>query len=116
MSKITIYQKPTCTKCRQVFSILKKRGVDFDSINYYFDPIPKEKIEELLFKLKMSAKELMRTDEKVYRELEIGKNNYSEDYLTELLSKNPDLIQRPIVERGAKAVVARPPEKVLEVL
>ena len=116
MPHITLYQKPTCTTCRKVYAILKKKGADFESINYYFDPIPKEKLKELLFKLKMSAKDLMRKNEPIYEELELDRHNYSEDYLMDLMIKHPDLIQRPIVERAGKAVLARPPEKILEIL
>ena len=65
--KIVIYQKPTCTTCRQVHAALKESGVDFDAVNYYVDPIPKKKLIELLRKMKMSPRELMRTKEPTRR-------------------------------------------------
>ena len=116
MTKITIYQKPTCTTCRQVYAILKKRNVNFDSVNYFFYSISKEKLKELLFKLRMSARDLIRTKEPVYKELGIADNNFTEDHIIELMAKHPELIQRPIIERGAKAIVARPADKIKEIL
>lgn len=116
MSQVTIYQKPTCTTCRTVFGILKKKGIDAQSINYYFDPIPKEKLKDLLFKLNMKAEDLLRKKEAVYKELELNNKNLSEDVLVDLMIKHPDLIQRPIVERGGKAIIARPAERIYEII
>jgi arsenate reductase len=115
-ANITVYQKPTCTTCRKLFALLKKKNVNFEAVNYIFDPLSREKIEDLLFKLNMSARDVMRTKESIYQELGIGKNNFSEDYLIDLLSNHPELLQRPIVERGAKAILARPIEKVMGIL
>jgi len=64
----------------------------------------------------MSARDLLRTNEAVYKELDFDTANFTEDYIVEMMSQNPDLIQRPIVERGGKAIVARPPEKIYEIL
>ena len=114
--KIVIYQKPTCTTCRQVHAALKESGVDFDAVNYYVDPIPKKKLLDLLRKMKMSPRELMRTKEPVYKTLRIAERDPSDDELVELMVKNPDLIQRPIVEKGARAILARPAERIKEIL
>lgn len=70
--KIVIYQKPTCTTCRQVHAALKASGVDFDAINYYVDPIPKKKLIELLRKMKMTPRELLRTKEPIYKTLRLA--------------------------------------------
>ena len=59
-AKITVYQKPTCTTCREVYSALKESGVDFEAVNYYLDPIPRDKLKELLKKMGISATELLR--------------------------------------------------------
>jgi arsenate reductase len=115
-SKITVYQKPTCTTCRQVYNALKESGVDFDAVNYYLEPIPKEKIKELLRKMKMSAAGLLRKNEEIYKDLELSKKELSEDEIVDLMVKNPDLIQRPIVEKGERAILARPAEKIKEIL
>jgi arsenate reductase (glutaredoxin) len=114
--KIIIYQKPTCTTCRQVYAALKQSGVDFDSVDYYLDPIPKAKLVELLRKMRLTARELLRTKEPVYRELKLATRELSDDELIDLMVKHPDLIQRPIVEKGAKAILARPAERLKEVL
>ena len=114
--KIVVYQKPTCTTCRQVHAALVESGVDFTAVNYYVDPIPKKKLLELLRKMKMTPRELMRTKESVYKTLRIAERDLSDDELVELMVKNPDLIQRPIVEKGARAILARPAERIKEIL
>ncbi|MBI4394935.1 MAG: glutaredoxin family protein [Candidatus Omnitrophica bacterium] len=116
MAQITIYEKPTCTTCRQVHTALKESGVDFEAVNYYIDPIPKPKLKELLKKMGISAKELLRTKEPVYQELKLSEKNLSDDQILDLMAKYPDLIQRPIVEKGAKAILARPAERLKEIL
>ncbi len=116
MAKITIYQKPTCTTCRQVYSVLKEKGVDFDSVNYYVDPISKTKLRELLKKMGISAAQLLRKKEEIYKELELNKKELPEEKLIELMAKHPDLIERPIVEKGEKAILARPAERIKEIL
>lgn len=110
MNKITIYQKPTCTTCRQVYAALKDAEVDFDAVNYYTDPISKSKLKELVKKMGISARELFRTKEDIYKELKLAGKELSDDEAVELMVKHPDLIQRPIVEKGAKAILARPAE------
>ena len=76
--KIVVYQKPTCTTCRQVHAALKESGVDFDAIDYYLDPIPKKKLLELLRKMAMRPRELLRTKEPVYKTLRIAERDLSE--------------------------------------
>lgn len=116
MSKITIYQKPTCTTCRQVYGVLKESGVDFDAVDYYVDPISKAKLKELLKKMGIYASALLRTKEEIYKTLKLAEKELSEDELMDLMVKYPDLIQRPIVEKGAKAILARPAERIKEIL
>jgi arsenate reductase len=111
-----MYLKPTCTTCKSVMMILKENGVDFDAINYYIDPIPKKKLKELLKKMRMSAREILRTKEPIYKELKLAEKNLSDDELIDLMVKHPDLIQRPILEKGTKAILARPAERVKEIL
>jgi len=102
--------------CRQVYTALKESGVDFDAVNYYVDPIPKAKLIELLRKMKMKPRDLLRTKEAVYKELSLGRRDLSDDEIVDLMVAHPDLIQRPIVEKGARAVLARPPERLKEIL
>jgi len=114
--EIIVYQKPTCTTCRQVYAALKDSGVNFEAVNYYTDPIPKDKLLELLRKMKMNARDLLRTREPIYGELNLASRALSDDDIVDLMVAHPDLIQRPIVERGSRAILARPPEKLREIL
>jgi len=114
--KITIYQKPTCTTCRQVHAALKESGVQFDAVDYYLDPIPKTKLRELLRKMGLSARDLLRTKEAMYKTLRLGERDLTDDQIVDLMVKHPDLIQRPIVEKGARAILARPAERLKEIL
>ena len=114
--KITIYQKPTCTTCRQVHAALKEAGVQFDAVDYYLDPIPKTKLRELLRKMRLSARELLRTKEAIYKKLRLGERDLTDDQIIDLMVEHPDLIQRPIVEKGARAILARPAERLREIL
>ena len=113
---IVIYQKPTCTTCRQVHAMLKESGVNFDAVDYYVDPIPRAKLLELLKKMRMSPRQLLRTKETIYKTLKLGERDLSDDEIVDLLVKHPDLIQRPIVEKGARAILARPAERLKEIL
>lgn len=116
MSRITVYQKPTCTTCRQVYAALKESGVDFDAVDYYVQPIPKTKLKELLKKMGITAKELLRSKEEIYKTLGLAKKDLSDGEILNLMVKHPDLIQRPIVEKGSKAILARPAERLKEIL
>ena len=113
---IVVYQKPTCTTCRQVHAALVASGVDFDAVDYYVDPIPKKKLVELLRKMKMTPRELLRTKEPIYKTLRIAERDLSDDQIVDLMIEHPDLIQRPIVEKGARAILARPAERLKEIL
>ena len=107
--KIVVYQKPTCTTCRQVYAALKESGVDFDAVDYYVDPIPKTKLIELLQKMRMKPRDLLRTNETVYKQLGLGARELSDAEIVDLMVQHPDLIQRPIVEKGGRAILAGRP-------
>jgi len=114
--QIKIYQKPTCSKCREAIGILKERGVDFEAINYYETPLDAERLRELIEQMGIAPRELLRKGEQVYRDLNLGKKEVSDDELIRLMVEHPDLIQRPIVVRGNKAVLARPTENLDDLL
>lgn len=114
--KITVYEKPTCTKCREMDKLLRESGVDFDKVNYYLEPLGEKKLRDLINKMGLSPRQLLRTSESIYRELELGKKESTDDELIELMVQHPDLMQRPIVERGDRAVLGRPTENVKELL
>ncbi|HUE82547.1 MAG TPA: arsenate reductase family protein [Pyrinomonadaceae bacterium] len=114
--KIIVYEKPTCTKCREMDRLLRESGVEFEKINYYFAPLTKKKLRELLSKMTLAPRDLLRKSEPIYRELGIGKEEFTDEQLISLMVENPDLIQRPIVERGNRAVLGRPVENVKTLL
>jgi arsenate reductase (glutaredoxin) len=114
--QITVYEKPTCTKCREMNRFLQDNGVDFSRVNYYIEPLSKQKLEELLAKMKLMPRDILRTSEPIYRELGLAKGKFTDDEIVSLMVENPDLIQRPIVERGKRAVLGRPTENVKALL
>jgi arsenate reductase len=114
--KLTVYEKPTCTKCREMDRFLRQNRVDFDKVNYYIEPLTKKKLSGLIRKMGIRPRELLRTSEPVYRELGLGRRELTDDEIVALMVEYPDLIQRPIVERGARAVLGRPVENVKQLL
>jgi arsenate reductase len=96
--------------------LLKERGAEFEAINYFETPLSETDLRVLLKKLRLRAREILRKDEPVARQLNIGKKEFSDEELIRLMAKNPDLIQRPIVVRGDQAVLGRPPENVQKLL
>ena len=113
---ITVYEKPTCTKCREVDRLLRESGVPFEKVNYYIEPLSEVKLRELIRKMGIVPRELLRKTESIYRKLGLGKGDRDDNELIGLMVKHPDLIQRPIVERGKQAVLGRPVENVKELL
>jgi arsenate reductase (glutaredoxin) len=116
LADLTVYEKPTCTTCRKLATLLEERGIDFERVNYHIDPLPEDKIRELLRKAGAGPREVLRTKEPVYAELGLESRDVSDDELIALMVQHPQLLQRPVVERGERAVLARPPERVLEIL
>jgi len=114
--QITVYEKPTCTKCREMDRYLRDSNIDFTQINYYLEPLSEQKLRELIEKMGIKPRELLRTSESIYRELGLGKKELSDDEIISLIVKHPDLMQRPIVERGDRAVLGRPTENVRTLL
>ncbi len=90
--------------------------MDFEKVNYHLEPIGESKLRELIKKMGISPRELLRTGEAVYKELDLGNREVSDDELIRLMVEHPDLIQRPIVERGERAVLGRPTERIRELL
>ena len=111
-TRITIYQKPTCSTCREAVKLVEASGQPFTAINYYEQPFTKALLKGLLKKGGLSAKDILRTKEDIYKELRLAKRAASEDELIDLMLKHPDLIQRPLVEKGEKVILARPAETV----
>jgi len=116
MAKFIIYQKPTCNTCRIVLRELKEKGADFESVNYYEKPFKKSKLKNLLVKMNLRPRDILRTKEPIYKKLKLAEKNYSDNEILDLMIKYPDLIQRPIIVKGKKVILARPPEKIKDLL
>ena len=116
MAELTVYEKPTCTTCRKLAALLEERGIDFERVNYHVDPLSADKIADLLRKARIGPRDALRTREPLYAELELASRDLPDDELVALMAEHPELLQRPIVERGDRAVLARPAERVLDLL
>ncbi len=114
--KVTIYQKPACSTCREVYAALLKAGVDVRAVNYYTEPLPAKKIKSLLKKMDCTAGEILRKRESAYTELGLAEKELSDDELIALMVRHPDLLQRPIVEAGDRAILARPASRIIAFL
>lgn len=112
---IKIYHNPRCSKSRDGLNILAESGEDFQIVKYLDIPMEKEEIKEVLSLLGISAEELIRKNEKVWKDNYKDKK-FSEDELLEVMQEHPKLIERPIVVSGEKAVIGRPPEKIKDLI
>jgi arsenate reductase len=114
--KITIYQKPTCSTCREAVKFVQASGHPFTAINYYEQPFTKAQLKKLLDKGGLKPKDVLRTKEDVYKTLGLAKKDLADDALLDLMLKHPDLIQRPLVEKGDEVILARPAEAIKKLL
>ena len=96
--------------------LLRESGVPFEKVNYYLEPLSKKKLTELVRKMNLKPRELLRKSEPIYKELGLAERELSDAELIALMVEHPDLLQRPIVERGGCAVLGRPTENVKELL
>jgi len=117
MTDLTIYEKSTCTACRNLSALLDEHGIDADRVQYHVEGIDEATIRELLAKAELGPRDVLRLREPLVAELGLlDKGGVSDDELIALMSQHPELLQRPIVVRGDRAVLARPVERVLELL
>jgi arsenate reductase len=116
VATVTIYEKPTCSTCRNLRALLAERGVDFESIDYHATGIEEGELRELLRKLGCRPREVLRTREPLVEELGLDRAQASDEELIAQMIANPVLLQRPIAVRGDRALLARPIERVLELL
>jgi arsenate reductase (glutaredoxin) len=112
---VKIYHNNRCSKSRGACDILSENGVQAEVIEYLKSPPSEAEISDLLIKLNMRASELVRRSEEIFKNNYAAKN-YSETEWVSILAENPILIERPIVVMGDKAVIGRPPEKILELI
>jgi arsenate reductase (glutaredoxin) len=110
-----IWHNPKCSKSREALKLLEEKGEPFEVFKYLDTPPSRDEIVALLGKLGVSARELMRTKEDLYKELGLANVN-DEAKLIDVLFDHPKLIERPILIDGNRAVIGRPVEKTIEFL
>ncbi len=116
MPHLTIYQKPTCSTCREVLSRLRDAGVEYDAINYITDPLSGRKLAELAGKMGLGPRDLLRTREPEYRQLGLDDLSLSDETILDAMVRHPSLVQRPIIEYGDHALLARPAARITDAL
>jgi arsenate reductase (glutaredoxin) len=113
---IRIYHNQGCSKSRSALALLEQHGEPFEVIHYLETPPSANELKTLLAQLRISARELLRAGEDVYKELSLDDTSLDDNVLVDAMIKHPRLIERPIVVAGSKAVIGRPPERVLDIL
>ncbi|MCY1271416.1 putative protein YfgD [compost metagenome] len=116
MTDLTLYHNPRCSKSRGALELLEARGLAPTIVRYLETPPSAVELRALLGKLGLTARQLLRTGEDEYQTLGLAAADLSEAQLIEAMAAHPKLIERPILVAGDKAVIGRPPEKVLELL
>jgi arsenate reductase len=116
VSKVMVYEKPSCSTCRNLRALLSERGVAFESIDYHVTGIEEAELRDLLRKMGSGPREVLRTREPLVKELGLDRPEIGDEELIALMVEHPALVQRPIVVSGDRAVLARPIERALELL
>ncbi len=115
MANVTIWHNPRCSKSRNATALLEEKGVEAEVVKYLDTPPSKEELKAVLKMMGISARELMRTKEAIYKELNL-KEETDEEKLIEAMVENPKLIERPIVIKDGKAAIGRPIENIIDLL
>ncbi|WP_276132826.1 ArsC/Spx/MgsR family protein [Polluticoccus soli] len=115
MPKVTIYHNGECSKCKETNELLQSRGYDIDYRFYLLEPPTEAELQGVLDKLRMQPSQILRRGEPLFTEKFEGKDLTENEWL-KVIVDNPILMQRPIVINGERAIIARPPEKVLDII
>ncbi|WP_053186538.1 arsenate reductase (glutaredoxin) [Pseudomonas thivervalensis] len=116
MTDLTLYHNPRCSKSRGALELLEARGLTPTVVRYLDTPLDAAQLERLLGKLGINARQLLRTGEDEYKALNLADASLSQAQLIAAIATHPKLMERPILEAGEKAMIGRPPEKILEIL
>ncbi len=114
--KLTIFHNPSCSKSRETMSLLEVNKQTPDVVEYLKEPPSKQSLKEIITKLGLPVHELIRTTEPAFVETGLDINAMTEDDIIDAICNHPSLLQRPIVVSGDKAIIGRPPVKVLDLL
>lgn len=114
MSDVIVYEKRTCTTCKKLAHLLDEQGIAFDRVEYHVEGLTEPEIRGLLGKAGITARDALRLREPLVKELGLAGPDVTEDRLIALMAEHPQLLERPVVVRGDRAVLARPIERVLE--
>ncbi|TCK08805.1 arsenate reductase (glutaredoxin) [Marinobacterium mangrovicola] len=113
---ITIYHNPRCSKSRETLQLLQDKGIEPEVREYLKDVPSSEELKEVLGKLGIAPRDLLRKKEAEYKEAGLDDASVSDEAVIEAMTQYPKLIERPIVINGDQARIGRPPESVLEIL
>ncbi|MGS2717046.1 arsenate reductase (glutaredoxin) [Eionea flava] len=113
---LTIYHNPRCSKSRQTLSLIEESGHQPTIVRYLETPLSESDVRQLLSMLSLTARDIIRKGEDAYKEAGLADTTLSEDALINAIVKHPKLLERPIVSKGERAIIGRPPENVLALL
>ncbi len=116
MTDLTLYHNPSCSKSRGALEILEARGLSPKIVRYLDTPPSAAELQALLVKLGLPARQLLRTGEEAYKSLNLADASLSDAQLIAAMVAQPKLIERPILIAGERAIIGRPPERILELL
>ena len=109
---IKIYFNPECSKCQKLLAIIDKKNINYTLVDYLKKPLTISELKVILNKMNLKAHNIIKENCKEFESLGIANKNYSDEGLIELISKYPNLMNRPIIETDDFAFLCRPPEKV----
>ena len=115
-AKLVIYHNPRCSKSRETLQLITERQIEPEIVDYLEEPPTPDDLQRIIALLGLTARDLLRTTEPVYKDAELDDDSLSDDEIIEAICEYPELLQRPIVIAGDKAVIGRPPIKVLDLI
>ena len=113
---VIIYHNPRCSKSRQALSLLHEKNIDTDIVEYLKTPPTVSELKDILLKLGYKPRQLLRKNEQIYKDLELGSDGKTDDDLVNAMIDNPILIERPIIISGDQVTIGRPAESILDIL
>ena len=116
MAELLVYEKTTCSTCQELAELLESRGIEFDRVDFHVEPLSEDEIREIVRKTGKPARSLFRTSEPLYEEHHLADREPDDDEAIALMAAHRQLMQRPVVVRDDRAVLARPVERVFELL